>query len=468
MAQDTSFKVIDGTVITTYAELVHAVSSMSDSVFTYHLNDQKNDFYPWIRDVLKHHEAAEALKHITNKAHFLIVLKKFHAFKVLVLNAGSSSLKFQLIDSETETALMKGVFDRIGKTGSSLSVSAHGQTVTKNLAVQNHEQAVTLALKSLVSFQIINSYTDIGLIGHRVVHGGERFVQPTLITDEVIQEIRTMSMLAPEHNPANLAGILACKHVLPHTKQIAVFDTAFHRTIPRMAFLYGIPYELYETYGIRKYGFHGISNQYVSRKAAEVLDKDDHEMIVCHLGNGSSITAVKNGESVDTSMGFTPLDGLIMGTRSGDLDPEIVLFLLRKHYSLEQLETLLNKQSGLKGVTGLSDMREIWAAAQKNNQRAQLAIDMLAYRISLFVGGYMTILHGLDALVFTGGIGENAWYLREKVCAALAYMGLKIDPVKNKNNEQSIHTPDSSMSVLVIPTNEEQEIARECVSLEQS
>lgn len=469
MDKNRNFHTIDGKDIKNFEEMIETVKSMNDSVFNYHVNDKKNDFYNWIRDVLKMYDLAEDIKNIYSKSHFLIILKKYRDLKVFVINSGSSSLKFQLIDPQTEISLIKGMFDCMGTSRCVLTISAHGQTVKKEVNIKSHDEAVGLALKSLTNFKIINDYSEISVIGHRVVHGGEKFTKPQIINDEVIAGIKKYSEIAPLHNPANLSGILACKKLLPGKKQIAVFDTAFHSTIPKMAFLYGIPYELYESFGIRKYGFHGISNKYITRKASELLDKESHEMIVCHLGNGSSITAIKDGLSMDTSMGFTPLDGLIMGTRSGEIDPEIILFLIKKHYSIEQLETLLNKKSGLRGITGMtSDVRELREAALSGNRMAELALDMLAYRITMFIGGYMTILHGLDCLVFTGGIGENAWYIRENVCSALEFAGLKLDNKKNKNNETEIHAEDSKIKVFVIPTNEELEIARECMELDQS
>ncbi len=469
MDKQSFFRVIDGTEISSFEGLIESIKSMNDSVFTHHVNDKKNDFYNWIKDVLKMYELAHEIKNIYDKKHFLIILQNYRSLKILVLNAGSSSLKFQLIDSQTESQLIKGVFDSIGTPKCFLQVSAHGQDIKKSIFVKSHEEAVALALKALISFKIISSFNDISLIGHRVVHGGEEFSKPVFITEEVIREIKKFSEFAPLHNPANLAGINACRKILPDKKQVAVFDTAFHSTIPKQAFLYGIPYELYEKYGIRKYGFHGISTRYVAGKASDILEKESHEMIVCHLGNGSSITAIKDGESIDTSMGFTPLDGLIMGTRSGEIDPEIVLFLIKKHYSIEKMENLLNKSSGLKGIAGLSsDVRDLREASLNGNKMAQLALDMLAYRITLFIGGYMTILHGMDALVFTGGIGENAWYIREQVCEALAFAGLKLNSQKNKANKKIISSDDSKIKVMVIPTNEELEIAKECVELENN
>lgn len=469
MIPDTSFKVVNGTVLHNFEDLVKAIKTMEAPVFAYHVNDRKNDFYLWLKDSLKLYEIAENIRNVHDQKHFQIILEKNRNMKILVLNAGSSSLKYQVLEADTETCLIRGLFDSIGKPNAQLVITAHDQTITKNIPVADHEAAVKLALQSLTSFHILTSLSEIGIVGHRVVHGGELFSQPTFITADTIAEIKRLCSLASLHNPANLAGIVACQKLLPQTRQVAVFDTAFHQSIPKLAFLYGIPYELYEKYSIRKYGFHGISNQYVSKKAADLLGSNDHEMIICHLGNGSSVTAVKNGESIDTSMGFTPLDGLIMGTRSGDIDPEIIFFLLRRHYGIDQLEDLLNKQSGLKGVTGLSgDMRELWKLSREGNTIADLAINMLAYRISLFVGGYMTILHGLDCLVFTGGIGENAWYVRERVCEALKFVGLSLNYNSNKNNELIISSPHSKIKVYVIPTNEELEIARECAILERN
>ncbi|MFH1212022.1 MAG: acetate/propionate family kinase, partial [Candidatus Woesearchaeota archaeon] len=297
---------------------------------------------------------------------------------------------------------------------------------------------------------------ELDLIAHRVVHGGEKYRGPCLINQEVIDDVKSLSRLAPLHNPPNLAGILACKKLFPKAKQYAVFDTAFHHTIPKHAFLYGIPIELYEKYGIRKYGFHGISHEYVSQIAAGFLMKKDSKIISCHLGNGSSITAIHSGESIDTSMGFTPLDGLIMGTRSGDIDPEIILYLLgRKHYSIAGLEDLLNKKSGMKAICGFSDMREVRDAALKGSKNARLAIDMLAYRIAFYIGGYAAALDGVDAIVFTGGIGENAAYLRTKVCQFLSHLGVLLDEKENKYNRIIISSSKSETKVYVIPTNEE-------------
>jgi len=389
---------------------------------------------------------------------------------LLVINCGSSSIKFTIFKEQNLTVVANGIVERIGEPGTTIHFrKINGKNFCRRIPLDRIQDAID---------HIAHLLRDPGLggidakqitaIGHRVVHGGETIHKPSLVDERVKQVIRSCFDLAPLHNPPNLNGIIACEKLFPWTQQAAVFDTAFHATLPPHAFLYGLPYDLYLKKKIRKYGFHGISNQYVSRKAAEFLEKESHEMIVCHLGNGSSITAIKDGESVDTSMGFTPLDGLIMGTRSGEIDPEIVLFLIKKHYSLEQLENILNKKSGLQGITGVSgDVRDLREASLSGNRMAQLALDMLAYRITLFIGSYITILHGLDALVFTGGIGENAWYIRKKVCEALEFAGLKLDSEKNKKNQTEISTQDSKIKVLVIPTNEELEIAKECVELEK-
>jgi acetate kinase len=382
----------------------------------------------------------------------------------LVLNSGSSSLKYRFFDKDKE--LMRGHVDRIGLKGCFIKLKIGEDEIKKNHFFKDHLDAVIYALSTIKGYNLISDFKEIKAVGHRVVHGGEYYKNSVIINDQVIKRIKQLCELAPLHNPANLAGILAVKKALPKIKQVAVFDTAFHQTIPDEAFLYGIPYEMYKKYKIRKYGFHGTSHQYVAREAAKLLKKKNYEMITCHLGNGSSITAIKDGKSVDTSMGFTPLDGLIMGTRSGEIDPEIILYLINKgKYTAKELDTILNKQSGLKGITGMSDVRDIRKAALRGNKQAKVALEMLAYRISLFIGGYMTILHGLDCIVFTAGIGEQAYYIRKMVCESLKFVGLKFDDKANRMNKQKISAPASKIKVFVIPTNEELEIANECYRL---
>jgi len=381
----------------------------------------------------------------------------------LVMNAGSSSLKYALFTKELERAF-KGHVDGIG-----LERCVHkcekecDEKLEEEFKADDHVHAVLKAMHSLKEHGVLEDFSQIVKVGHRVVHGAEKFTEPTVINDQVLEKLKSLSVLAPLHNPPAIAGILAVKKLLPETEQVAVFDTSFHHTIPKEAFLYGIPYELYEQHGIRKYGFHGISHEYVSRKAIEALGhrfKDESEVVTCHLGNGSSITAVKDGRSIDTSMGFTPLDGLIMGTRSGELDPEIILHLMRQEgYTTNQIEELLHKESGLKGLTGDSDVRELWARAQDKDERANLALDMLSYRIAKYIGSYAAALHGVDAVVFTGGIGENAYYIRRRACAYLKHLGVELDSHANRKNETFIQGDKSRVKVLVLETDEERAIA---------
>jgi len=386
---------------------------------------------------------------------------------ILVINSGSSSLKYRLIEMPKQRTLIKGHIDSIGQDRCVFKFNINGKKHERKILVKDHLEAVMIALKSLKKERVIKSYNEIAAVGHRVVHGGEYYKEPTIIDDKVIENIKKLSELAPLHNPPNLSGILACQKILPHTKQVAVFDTAFHQTIPDYAFMYGIPYEFYSKYGIRKYGFHGTSHKYLSQQAAKILGREQNKTITCHLGNGSSITAIKNGKSIDTTMGFTPLDGLMMGTRPGMMDPEIPIFLMKKkHYTLEQIEEILNNHSGILGITNSTkDMRDIWVMVKKGDEKAELVLEMLAYKISFYIGGYTMSLNGLDCVVFSGGIGENAWYVRERVLKKLTYLGIKFDKEYNKKNEVIISTDDSKVKVLVIPTNEELEIAKEVQQL---
>jgi len=387
--------------------------------------------------------------------------------KVLVLNSGSSSLKYQLLEMPEGALLFKGHVDGIGLDRCTVKLSYGNKKVEEKELIKDHAEAVHFALEFLIRSKVLEDIDDIKAVGHRVVHGGEYYHGPTLIDGEVIKRIKELFELAPLHNPPNLAGIKACMKVMPKVPQVAVFDTAFHQTIPEEAYLYGIPLELYQKYKIRKYGFHGTSHKYVSREAAKMLKRKSHEMITCHLGNGSSITAIKDGKSVDTTMGFTPLDGLIMGTRSGELDPEIPIYLIKKkHFKPDELSNYLNKKSGLKGISGISsDVRELVQAAKSGNDRAELALDMLAYRIAFFIGAYATVLEGLDCIVFTGGIGENEWGTRAKVLSRFKHMGVRLDANANRRNARVISAKGSKVKVFVIPTNEELEIAKETVTL---
>lgn len=373
---------------------------------------------------------------------------------ILVINAGSSSLKFQLL--KNGVCLAKGIVDSLGEKNCIFKASIGAKKIEEHIAIKTYEQAIHKVSEFLKKQQI-------DAIGHRVVHGGEKYHSATIIDQKVIKAIDELSDLAPLHNPPNLKAILACKKLFPQLPQVAVFDTSFHQTIPEKAYLYALPYQLYEKLKIRRYGFHGPSHAYVSRETAKLLKKNSAKIITCHLGNGSSITAVHNGKSVDTSMGFTPLEGLPMGTRSGDIDPAIIFYLKKKlKLSPEKIEKILLKDSGLKGISEISwDMRKIWASAQKNNKRAQLTLSILAYRIAKYIGAYATAMNGVDAITFTGGIGENAWYVRKEVCQYLEFLGLQIDSQKNKLNATLISTPKSHIKVFVIPTNEEEEIAAE-------
>ena len=394
---------------------------------------------------------------------------------ILVINCGSSSLKYQLINSDTEAVLAKGLCERIGIEGSQITYQpAGGEKEVTVSPMPTHTQAIQMVLDALTNKKsgVIASLAEVGAVGHRVVHGGEKFTSSTVITDEAMKAIEECNDLAPLHNPANLIGIRACQELMPNVPMVAVFDTAFHQTMPEEAYLYGLPYEYYEKYKVRRYGFHGTSHSFVSKRAAEVAGKpyEDLKIIVCHLGNGASLSAVKNGKSVDTSMGLTPLEGLIMGTRSGDMDPAIMEFIAKKeNLDITGMMNVLNKKSGLLGLSGglSSDFRDLNDAAQSGNEDAANAIDVLCYGIAKFVGGYVAAMNGVDAIVFTAGIGENAIPVREKVVSYLGYLGVTLDKEANgvRGEEIVISTPDSKVKVAVIPTNEELAICRETVAL---
>jgi acetate kinase len=386
--------------------------------------------------------------------------------KVLVLNCGSSSIKYQFIDTEKEKWLAKGMVERIGMTGAVLTHQRYdGHDIKIVGEILDHSIAIEYVLGVMLSKNhgVIDLKEDIDAIGHRVVHGGETFSDSVLITDDVIKILQTNIELAPLHNPPNIKGIQAVERILPNTPQCAVFDTAFHSKMPAKAFLYGIPYDLYKKYKIRRYGFHGASHSFVSKKAAQLMKKpyESLKIVTAHLGNGCSMAAIKNGISIDTTMGFTPLEGLLMGTRSGDIDPSVILYIMGKEgLTLHEAGTLLNKHSGLTGISGeSSDMREIILALTKEHKRAHLAFDVFNYRIKKYLGAYSAVMGGLDVFIFTGGIGENSPEVRKEVCNNLEYMGIKIDPEKNDKNEVSISSPDSKVSVFRIPTNEELVIA---------
>ena len=392
---------------------------------------------------------------------------------VLVINCGSSSLKYQLIDSQTEAVLAKGLCERIGIDGRLVYEKAGCDKEVTEAAMPTHKQAIQLVLDALVNptTGAIADLSAIDAVGHRVVHGGEKFATSTVLTEEVINVIEECNDLAPLHNPANLIGIRACQELMPNVPMVAVFDTAFHQTMPEVAYMYGLPYEYYEKYSVRRYGFHGTSHSYVSKRAADILGKDYSELktIVCHLGNGASICAVNGGKSVDTSMGLTPLEGLIMGTRSGDVDPSILDFIAQKeNLTLSEVMNVLNKKSGVEGVSGVSsDFRDLAAAAAEGNKRAALAIDAFAYRVVKYIGAYVAAMNGVDAICFTAGLGENDAATRAKIVANLEYLGIAIDEEANgiRGKEVVISTADSKVKVLTIPTNEELAICRETVAL---
>lgn len=392
---------------------------------------------------------------------------------VLVINCGSSSLKYQLIDSISEQVLAKGLCERIKIDGRLKHSPAGKATVEMDSPMPDHTAAVELVLKMLTDpeYGVIASLDEIGAVGHRIVHGGEKFASSTVITDEVIAAITECNDLAPLHNPANLIGIESCKKLMPNVPMVAVFDTAFHQTMPEKAYLYGIPYEYYEKYKIRKYGFHGTSHSFVSKRMAELLGKkpEDLRTIVCHLGNGASICAVKYGKSVDTSMGLTPLDGLVMGTRSGAIDPAVIEFIAQKgHKTISEVIDVLNKESGVAGVSGVSsDFRDLDNAIAAGNERAKIAMDVFCYRVAQYIGSYTASMNGVDAIAFTAGVGENNATARAGIFEYLGYLGIKLDTEKNKlrGEEVQISTADSKVPVWIVPTNEELAIARETVAL---
>lgn len=397
--------------------------------------------------------------------------------KILVINCGSSSLKFQLIDSETENWIAKGLCERIGIEGSRLVYTpAGGDKQITQAPMPDHTVAIRYVLTALTDKEtgVVESLADISAVGHRIVHGGEKFAQATLISDEVLKAIEDCNDLAPLHNPANLIGIRACMELMPDTPMAAVFDTAFHQTMPQEAYMYGIPYEYYQKYKIRRYGFHGTSHAYVSERAAQMLGRpfEDLKIIVCHLGNGASVSAVKNGKCVDTSMGLTPLEGLIMGTRSGDIDPAIIEFLAHKEKkSIDEIMTILNKKSGVLGLSDnlSSDFRDLEDGLMAGDENAVRAMKAFCYRVAKYIGAYTAAMNGVDAICFTAGLGENSPIVRDMVCSYLGYLGVTLSEEANhkRGMDIEISTQDSGTKVLVIPTNEELAIARETLELIQ-
>lgn len=394
--------------------------------------------------------------------------------KVLVINCGSSSLKYQLIDMTDQTVLAKGLGERIGIEGAIVTHETPGKekhVVQKPM--ETHKEALTVVLESIVDPVVgaIGSLKEIDAVGHRVVHGGEEFASSVMITDSVIAAMEACSELAPLHNPANLIGIHACMELMPGVPMVGVFDTAYHQTMDKATFLYALPYELYEKHKIRRYGFHGTSHKYVAERAADMMGKplSEVKLITCHLGNGASVAAIQGGKVVDTSMGFTPLEGLVMGTRCGDMDPAIVTFLMEKeNLSIAEVNALMNKQSGVLGISGVSsDFRDIEAAADQGNERAELALAKFYLRVKKYVGAYMAIMGGVDGIVFTAGLGENSKVARAEICKGLAGLGIEIDPVKNdmRGKEAFIQKDDAAVALMCIPTNEELMIAKDTLNL---
>ena len=394
---------------------------------------------------------------------------------VLVINCGSSSLKFQLINSESEAVLAKGLCERIGIDGRLTYQPAGGEKNVSEKAMPTHTEAIQFVIDALTDADtgVVKSLDEIGAVGHRVVHGGEKFAKSVVVTPEVKAAIAECNDLAPLHNPANLIGIEACESLMPSTPQVVVFDTAFHQTMPEKAYMYGLPYEYYEKYKVRRYGFHGTSHSFVSKRAAEVMGKsyDEVKTIVCHLGNGSSVSAVLNGKCVDTSMGLTPLEGLVMGTRSGDIDPAIMEFIAKKeNLDIEGVMEVLNKKSGVFGISGglSSDFRDLTDAMNAGDKKAKIAMDVFSYRVAKYIGSYAAAMNGVDDIVFTAGIGENDDYVRQEVCKYLGYLGVDFDFEVNtglRGKEAELTKEGSKVKVFVIPTNEELAIARETLAL---
>ncbi|MBR0164528.1 MAG: acetate kinase [Lachnospiraceae bacterium] len=395
--------------------------------------------------------------------------------KVLVINCGSSSLKYQLIDSDTEGVIAKGLCERIGIDGGIISYAPEGgEKEEQQIEMPDHKKAIELVISYLTNEKtgVVKSLSEIGAVGHRIVHGGEKFTQSVIINDEVKKAIEEVSDLAPLHNPANLIGVNACEALMPGVPMVAVFDTAFHQTMPEEAYLYALPYEYYEKYRIRRYGFHGTSHAYVSARIAEILGKkkEDLKTIVCHLGNGASISAVRNGKCIDTSMGLTPLEGLIMGTRSGDLDASIVEYICKKeNLSVAEVENILNKKSGVLGLSaGLgSDFRDLEKGYNEGNAGGKRAIEGFVYRVVKYIGAYAAALDGVDVICFTAGVGENSGFVRQKIVDRIDFLGITLDEEANKKRGEEIRisTPDSRVQVYVVPTNEELAIARDTVAL---
>ena len=394
--------------------------------------------------------------------------------KILVINCGSSSLKYQVINMEGEVLMAKGLVERIGMDGSCITHEKIGEDkVKKEVPMETHKEAIAQVLDAIVDPEhgVLKDMAELGAVGHRVVHAGEKYAHSVIIDDDVIKALEECVPLAPLHNPPNLLGIAACRELMPETPMVGVFDTAFHQTMPPESYIYAIPYRFYEKYGIRRYGFHGTSHKYVAERAADIMNcnLDDLKLITCHLGNGASVSAIKRGVCIDTSMGFTPLEGLVMGTRSGDIDPAIVTYM-RQAENLDQgvANEILNKESGVLGISGVSsDFRDIEAAAEEGNERAQLALKVFAHKVRFYIGAYIAEMNGVDAIVFTAGVGENDMGMRDIICYDLGNRGIKLDVVKNRvrGKEMIISRDDSPVKIILIPTNEELMIARDTLKL---
>ena len=391
--------------------------------------------------------------------------------KILVLNCGSSSLKYQLINMETEEVLASGKYERIGEKEAFLTHKVNGEKVVLEKPAYNHTEAIEFTLEQLTNskYKVIDNLNEINAIGHRLVHGGEKIADPVIIDDNVISVLKECEDLAPLHNPACILGIEACKKVMPQVPMVGVFDTAFHQTMSKEKYIYPIPYEYYEKYGVRKYGFHGTSHKFVSQRITQILGKEDLKIVTCHLGQGSSLCAIQNGKSVETSMGLTPIAGIPMVTRSGDMDPSVLTYIMKKEgFNAEEMEDVLNKDSGIAGISGMvPDFREIEEASNKNNERAKLAIDKFNYSVASYVAKCAVAMNGIDVLIFTGGVGENQINIRKNICKQLEFMGIEIDEEANnmRGEEKEISRPTSKIKIYVIPTNEELMIAKETEKL---
>lgn len=463
------FVLKNGGIIKSLEELIDVIKNIDKETFEYHVTPEKNDFANWIRYVFKSKRLSEFISdfNYSEKDKIIKAIQKhLNECKLLIINAGSSSIKFQIIELTSKDIIIKGIIDAIGSDKSMIRIFGE-KNIEKTAIINNHEEGIRVMINEILSYEYVGYLDEIKAITHRVVHGGELFHEPVLINEETLEKIESLSNIAPLHNPHSVACIKACKNIFPETRQVAVFDTSFHSTISKEKFLYGIPIKFYENYGIRKYGFHGSSYKYVTTLMQEyykIKRKKNPKYIICHLGNGCSITAIKNGKSFNTSMGFTPTDGLIMGTRSGSLDPYIAVHLEKiLNIGYEELGNILNKKSGLLGLSGYSDMRKLLENIK--NEDCRLAIDIFVDRIVHYIGAYIAELNGIDGIIFTGGIGENASYIRKKILENFKFIGIKIDNKKNNSNDFIITSKNSKIECFVIKTNEELQMALETKKL---